>query len=107
MAHAFRCTNCGKLVTAEAAGENPVPGSCPACGKGVDHSSGRWQPVEGHWEVLADATKTRIKELTDYHGDLEVEEHSVKEWPAQFGALNVKSIAVEAHDAPGSEDENG
>lgn len=33
---AFRCRNCGQLVTSEHAGENLYPHACPVCRAGVD-----------------------------------------------------------------------
>lgn len=36
--YAFRCKNCGHLMSAGTAGENQFPHACSVCGKGVTHS---------------------------------------------------------------------
>jgi hypothetical protein len=62
---AFRCKNCGFLESPGNAGESDVPHACRACGHGV-----RFDPITGvksldveNWEVLAEASASRLDEL--------------------------------------------
>ena len=90
MAHAFRCRNCGHLEGTEHAGENPIPGACHVCGKGVsyhfDGTISHWLSEPDNWEILADAKPGRLKELGLEEGD--VYAHPVSEWPAIKGRPN-------------------
>jgi len=64
MAVAFRCQNCGHLHRGEYAGDNPIPHACVVCGYGVKFSAkGAKQLDPKNWEVLADVTPARLKEL--------------------------------------------
>ena len=64
MAVAFRCQNCGHLHRGEYAGDNPIPHACVVCGAGVKFSDrGAKQLDPKNWEVLADVTPARLKEL--------------------------------------------
>lgn len=112
---AFRCTGtlrdgstCGKLVPAEVAGDNPVPSKCPVCGQGtkVDPDTGRWLPVEGHWQVLSELDDGSFAEHTAYYGITrdDVEEHPVKEWPSFFPGAVTQQIEVAADEAPATQD---
>ena len=58
----FKCSNCGHLEAAEAAGENTLPSACSTCGHGV-----KFDPVTGirsfepeNWVVLADLSDSEI-----------------------------------------------
>ena len=64
MAAAFRCKNCGHLHSGEYAGDNAIPHACVACGAGVKfNNKGAKELDPGNWEVLANATQSRLKEL--------------------------------------------
>ena len=87
MKPAFRCRNCGRLESAVAAGECAVPHACSCCGAGVvrdatvdlelcDHTLDLSRRAEllskraiakrlvpGNWEILANATPERLREL--------------------------------------------
>ena len=62
---AFRCRNCGRLEEAEHAGENLHPHACSVCGCGVsfDSRTGIKNFDASNWEVLADASPSRLTEL--------------------------------------------
>lgn len=61
---AFRCRNCGHLVHGEHAGDQAVPYACPVCSGGVKwDNKGNKTFCPENWEVLADATPERLKEL--------------------------------------------
>ena len=80
MSYAFRCRNCNSLEPAGLAGERDVPIKCPTCGAGV-----KWEINEGgdpvktehpeNWIVLADLDADGLKEVTDYHGEIDIERH--------------------------------
>lgn len=59
MQYAFRCKNCGHFETAANAGTHRVPSKCRICHSPAD------------WEVLADCTPERLKEL-----DVTAEKHT-------------------------------
>jgi hypothetical protein len=84
MAYAFRCQNCGHLEGTQHAGDNPIPGACHVCGKGVsyhfDGTIAHWVSEPDNWEILAKAPKSRLAELG--LEAKEVYEHPVKAWPA-------------------------
>lgn len=69
---AFRCKTCGHFESAGQAGECLVPHACSVCSNGVIFTP---QGIKIHkadnWEILADATPERLKEL----GLEEVERH--------------------------------
>lgn len=62
---AFRCNACGHLESAEQAGENEYPHACSCCGAGIryDPKTGIKTHDPSNWEILADATKKRLKEI--------------------------------------------
>lgn len=62
---AFRCKNCGKIETADHAGENNVPAACRVCGHGIsfDPRNGQKKLEPANWEILADAAPERLAEL--------------------------------------------
>ncbi len=106
----FRCTHCGHLVPAEAAGESHTPHACPVCGKGV-HFTGdpdkvigelkkkhgtdcrvtRHEPLpgvtklieHGHWEVLSTASDARLAELGLTRADIEPHTPAAKSGPVR------------------------
>lgn len=80
MAYAFRCRNCNSLLEAAAAGERTVPIKCPSCGAGVSwRIADNGDPIKtenpDNWIVLADLTGKELAEVTDYHGEIEIEAH--------------------------------
>jgi DNA-directed RNA polymerase subunit RPC12/RpoP len=80
MAFAFRCKNCGRLVSSADAGERDTPIACPSCGYGVrfDPRSGVKTYEPENWEVLKDLPAKDRKALADDHGVDEaelIEEH--------------------------------
>jgi hypothetical protein len=62
---AFRCKNCGRLHTSEAAAEALHPHACCVCGSGVSfHPQTGIKTVDPeNWEVLADCAPERLAEL--------------------------------------------
>lgn len=80
MASAFRCRNCNSLEPAELAGERDVPIKCPTCGAGVTWTiDAGGNPIRTenpeNWIVLADLSDDELEEVTDFHGEVEVERH--------------------------------
>lgn len=75
MAYAFRCKNCGRLVSSGDAGERETPIACPSCGFGVrfDPRSGVKTYEPENWEALADLPVAEQKALAKDH-DVEVDE---------------------------------
>jgi hypothetical protein len=56
--------NCGHLHRGEYAGDNTVPHACCVCGCGVKfNAKGAKELDPKNWEVLADASSSRLKEL--------------------------------------------
>lgn len=116
---AFRCKSCGHLSQAEHAGENDVPHACRVCGKGVTHTGDKniaeaakalgkivLEPMPNYykivdndnWEVLADCTPERLKEL-----GIEPE-HVTKHCGEEFKERQAKLVAAAATDGIGAKD---
>lgn len=108
--YAFRCLNCGRLVSSADAGEREFPAACPSCGHGV-----KFDPVTGiktfedadNWEALADLDAEDRKALAEEHGVSQtklIEKHT----PAEADANpdhEPTSISVVANEGVGQEDE--
>ena len=77
--HAFRCRSCGRLESADHAGQNHKPAACRGCGAGVTfNSSGGKTFDKDNWEVLAEATQQRLEELGITEGQVVRHEPSVE-----------------------------
>lgn len=69
--YAFRCRNCGRLVSSEDAGERDFPAACPICGHGIefDTLTGNKTYVEDNWIVLANLSDEELEAERVRHTD--------------------------------------
>jgi DNA mismatch repair protein MutH len=102
-AYAFKCKNCGHLAEAGEAGERHLPAACRICGSGVhfDPATGAKQYDDDNWLVLADLTAKQLKEVTDFHGDIAIEQHK-----AAPSYPEGKTVDAEVADGLGTVDQN-
>lgn len=107
MAYAFKCNNCGRLVSSADAGERDFPAACPSCGRGV-----KFDPVTGiktfedaeNWTALADLPADDRKALAEDHDVAQAKLIEKHEPAPASGAEGGAHLSVVADDEVGEED---